>query len=75
MQLQTKEKQNTNQQIGLCALFSHASCLKIISSVKRISTAFKPTKEDLNLSRWQELEFRNEKPIDLFDQPHDRRFK
>lgn len=75
MQLQTKEKQNTNERKGLGALFIQTSCLKIISSVKKISAAFKPTKEDLNLSRWQELEFRNDKPSDLFNQPHDRRFK
>lgn len=75
MQLQIKEKQNTNHRKGLSALFNQTSCLKMIGSIKRISAAFKPTKEDLNLSRWQELEFRNDKRIDLFDQPYDRRFK
>lgn len=75
MQLQANETQNTNQRMRLSTIFKQMSCLKIIGSVKKVSAAFKPTTEDLNLSRWQELEFRNEKPTDLFDQPHDRRFK
>lgn len=75
MQQQTNGTQNTNQRMRLSTIFKQMSCLKIIGSVKKISTAFKPTKEDLNLSRWQELEFRNDKPIDRFEQPHDRRFK
>lgn len=75
MQLKIKETQNTKKPKGLIALFKQTTCLNIIGSVRKLSAAFKPTKEDLNLSRWQELEFRNEKRIDRFDQLHDRRFK
>ncbi len=48
---------------------------RFIKTVKKITSAFKPTTEDLNYSRWEELEFRNHKQADQFNQVHDRRFK
>lgn len=69
-QIRTEEK---TQPIG--ANFNRSTLSKIVRSIGKLSAALKPTKEDLNFSRWQELECRDHRITDRFDQIHDRRFK
>lgn len=47
----------------------------ILCSLNKIPKALRPSREDLNYTRWQELECRNHVPEDRFDQFYDRRFK
>lgn len=47
----------------------------IMRAFGKVSTALKPVNQDLNFSRWQELECRDYRVSDRFDQVHDRRFK
>jgi len=57
------------------ANFNRSTLSMIKRSISKISAALKPTKEDLNFSRWQELECRDYRANDQFNQMHDRRFK
>lgn len=69
-QIKTEEKTQTVR-----TNFNRSALSKIVRSIGKISAALKPTKEDLNFSRWQELECRDYRADDQFNQMHDRRFK
>ena len=69
-QIKTEEKIQT---VG--ANCNRSTLGMIRRSIGKISAALKPTKEDLNFSRWQELECRDYHASDQFNQMHDRRFK
>jgi hypothetical protein len=69
-QIKTEEKTQT---VG--ANLNRSALSMIKRSIGKISAALKPTKEDLNFSRWQELECRDYRVDDQFNQMHDRRFK
>lgn len=69
-QIKTEEKTQT---VG--ANSNRSSLGMIMRSIEKISAALKPTKEDLNFTRWQELECRDYRAADQFNQMHDRRFK
>jgi hypothetical protein len=43
-------------------------------SINQISKALTTSKEDLNFSSWQELEFRNDRVNSQINRTHDRRF-
>lgn len=55
--------------------YARSTMSMIMCALGRVSTALKPANEDLNFSRWQELECRDYRASDRFDQIHDRRFK
>lgn len=69
-QIKTEE---TTRTVG--TNFNRSTLSMIMRSIGKISAALKPTKEDLNFSRWQELECRDYRADDQFNQTHDRRFK
>lgn len=68
-----KPTQTKNKTIR--ANFNRSAMSVIKRSLNEISKALKPTKEDLNFSRWQELECRDYRTSDRLNQIHDRRFK
>lgn len=68
-----KQIETTKQTVG--RNYNRSGMGMIMRSFRKLSTAFKPTKEDLNFSRWQELECRDYRVSDRFNQIHDRRFK
>lgn len=70
-----KQIETTKQTQTVGANFNRSALSMIVRSIGKLSTALKPTKEDLNFSRWQELECRDYRASDRFNQIHDRRFK
>lgn len=70
-----KQIETTKQIKTGSANFNRSAMSLILRSFGRLSTALKPTKEDLNFTRWQELECRDYRVSDRFNQIYDRRFK